>query len=241
MRNVYKKVGVLILSGVLLVGAPLSNGLVSYANSIESNIYNNRCIFSKYSDIADVKGCQKIYSYSILKHNPSDAYIRSALKLGAKYGSEKSGKKYHIHIKDFYLIFKDGYDFKQYLLNKGMMKQGIYKIKVGEDVYILKFYRNVPPGIKVFDHIDKWVYSREGDILKLKYAQSLYNFKVFAINPDRKFVSNLLKNYSSVYVLYNDFRSVSDFINYLQENRNKLSKGFYRIFIEGFDVIIRFN
>lgn len=241
MKSVYKKVGVLILSGVLLVGAPLSNGLVSYANSVESNIYNNRSIFSKYSDIADVKGCQKIYSYSILKQNPNKKYIEYALSLGDNYGShKKSGKKYPINIKNFYLIFKDGHEFKQYLRDKGM-KEGIYKIKVGEDVYLLKFYRNVPPGIKVFDHIDKWVYSREGDILKLKYAQYLYNFKVFAIDPDREFVSNLLKNYSSVYVLYNDFRSVSDFINYLQENRNKLSKGFYRIFIEGFDVIIRFN
>lgn len=106
------------------------------------------------------------------------------------------------------------------------MKEGIYKIKVGEGVYILKFYKDVPSGIKVYDHLKLWVRSREYDILKLRYAQYDYRFKVLAIDPDRKFFSDLLKSSSAIkslssMLVLDNFAKVDDFIKYLPKHRKK--------------------
>ena len=38
MKNLYKKLSVAVLSGALLIGGPLSSGLMAYANSDEVSI-----------------------------------------------------------------------------------------------------------------------------------------------------------------------------------------------------------
>lgn len=79
MKNLYKKIGIGVVGLSLILGGPLSNGLIAHANSIQSKPskkLNEVGIEVGKSDRQIVKGAKEIYGYGIMGFYPNGASQR---------------------------------------------------------------------------------------------------------------------------------------------------------------------
>lgn len=171
--------------------------------------------------------------------------MKYALKLGGDYGADKdkkSGKiikRYKIYIKNYYQKFKNVYEFMKNLLNQGM-KKGIYKIKVGNDSYILKFYKDFNYEYEINMKINQLVRSKERDIWYIVGLQKKYNYKVIAINANEEVISKFIKKYPSIKLL-KPFKNGYDFKEYLKKHKNQINKGVYKVEVGSLYAILEFK
>lgn len=125
MKNLYKKLSVIVLAGALFIGGPLSNGLMAYADSYkppsEDEVDRNDMIVGSYQ-----------YGYKIIS-----GFIGKPPKV------KKIGKH-----------FLGGIFFRWDLYNYGM-KKGYYLVKAGGLQFLLYFPNDVPAGIPwwIYDNV----------------------------------------------------------------------------------------
>ena len=133
MKNLYKKLSVVVLSGALLIGGPLSSGLMAYANSDEVSIEigndSEEYVFGN-----EIRVGQFQYEYEIVYFGSKFIYNRNEFD-----------KRFNIQEKNK-ISFGSGMEFRWYLSDYGIEK-GLYRVEVGDFYALLYFSNKVLPGI----------------------------------------------------------------------------------------------
>lgn len=132
MKNLYKKLSVVILSGVLFIGGYLSNGLIGYANSSSNGFLESEDKVNR----RDIQVGEYMYGYKIIGSN--------------------------LHQKDRFSDFEDGlyakvleFDasvlFLHHIFKQGL-QQGLYLVKIGNYACLIRAYDNIEKGISPGDY-----------------------------------------------------------------------------------------
>ena len=142
MNNLHKKIGVGVLSAVLLVGVPVAS--ISFIKSNQSGVsiveaYSNqfRLPFKRPDELIKAKADQRkiaendfeivfgvmdIFNYRIFSVNPGDKPDRWVIVHNEK--------------------FKDAMEYLGYLSSNDI-KDGMHQFNIGRQVYRIQFYENV--------------------------------------------------------------------------------------------------
>ena len=246
MKNLYKKISSIALCASLSIGGYLPNRLISYANSPKSNSYNAnhyyKWIKPLYNYALSVEDFQQIFDYVVLRKNPDDKYMEYALRLGKDYGVRRDEleriieERYPLYIKDYYEKFENINDLQKYLLDKELPR-GIYRIKVGNEDYILKFYKDSRYRIDLDKRINELVRNKEDDIWDILDFEKKYRYKVREMNVNKDVV---LKKYKHIKLkrLNNnsEFKNGQEFKKHLSQCR-KIERGLYKVKIGSLYVI----
>ena len=150
MKNLYKKIGIGAVALSLILGESLSNGLIANASLVQSKKANEGRIEDGKSDRQIVKGAKEIYGYGIMgfyENGASQSDIKEYLQWFPK---DKD------RVSKVLCEFRDGKEFLQDLYKNGVA-EGVYRVKIGLDEYILLFKQDLEHGIDWNQHRDKWI------------------------------------------------------------------------------------
>ena len=124
MKSLHKKISVVLLSGVVLLGGALGSVSNAYSNSIKSE-YLDQYVMDK--------GYQKLLKFKVLGYSLN---IRDALKIAEDYANDYFPKR-----NSDKNIFKSGYEFMDFLIKyPKYFKIGIYVLQIGDCYYVIMFY-----------------------------------------------------------------------------------------------------
>ena len=160
MKNLYKKIGIGVVVLSLILGGSLSNGLIANANSVKiksSQRLNQEGIEVGKSDRQIVKGAKNIYGYGIMgfyENGASQSDIEDYLEW---FPEDKD------RVSKVLCEFKDGKEFLQDLYKNGVA-EGVYRVKIGKDEYILLFKQDLEHGIDWNQQRAKWIDNDGKDI-----------------------------------------------------------------------------
>ena len=153
MKGLYKKIGIGVVALSLILGGSLSNGLIANANSVQSKSsqkVNQEGIEVGKSDRQIVKGAKKIYKYGIMGFYENGARQRDIDEYLQWFPEDKD------RVSKVLCEFRDGKEFLQDLYKNGVA-EGVYRVRIGEEEYILLFKKDIGYGIDWNQHRDKWI------------------------------------------------------------------------------------
>lgn len=153
MKNSFKKIGIGVVALSLIIGGSLSNGLVAHASSSQDKLsykLNQGGIEVGKSDRQIVKGARNIYGYGIMGYYKNGASLRDIYEYLRWFPEDKD------RVSRVLCEFKDGKEFLQDLYKNGVA-EGVYRVKIGLDEYILLFKGDMKHGIDWNKHRNKWI------------------------------------------------------------------------------------
>ena len=153
MKGLYKKIGIGAVALSLILGGSLSNGLIAHASSVQSKSsqkVNQEGIEVGKSDRQIVKGAKNIYEYGIMGFYEKGASKQDIEDYLGWFPEDED------RVREVLCEFKDGKEFLQDLYKNGV-QQGVYRVKIGKEEYILLFKEDIGYGIDWNQHLDKWI------------------------------------------------------------------------------------
>ena len=252
MKSLYKKISVIMLTGLLLIGSGFSQGFVAHAAN--SRLLDSYLLRNPNQDLCDpgadlaflsVKENQNRGGYDALYlGNSNDFKINDYWSSGYRFAIPQKSKYYFLNIgagnRYYYLTFKDEVDFENNINKLNQYKRHSWPliVKVGESFFEFIFdltnhERNVVP-IKSLAKLYGF---------NVAYAESndwygLYEFQSYLDNRDDFKKSPQIKKNLEKVNLSNTYKDAEDFAYDLRYGYTYVTSVYTRYRIGGYDYIL---